>query len=56
MNPDDASFIEFATPTPDSKPIGIIPAADGVPQNSPSVGTVDDVQAKPSQICFSDLL
>jgi virginiamycin B lyase len=29
MNPDNGSFVEFATPTPDAKPIGIIPAADG---------------------------
>ena len=29
MNPDDGSFVEFATPTPDARPIGITPAADG---------------------------
>ena len=29
MNPADGSFVEFATPTPDARPIGITPAADG---------------------------
>src|SRR5262249_17510138 len=29
MNPSNSSFIEFDTPTPNSRPIGITPAADG---------------------------
>ena len=29
MNPGNGSFIEFDTPTPNSRPIGITPAADG---------------------------